>query len=207
MRDIRVMLVELYGEGGMLKFEQTYTDLQNNQTYPTYELPKRESLILVSGYNIQLRAKIIDRWEQLESQAANPVANLTRVDLLKLALDSEEKRVALQRKVEILAPKAEALDRIETCSEGSLCIRDAAKTMQMQEKKFKQYLMEIGWTYRRPMNDKVLAYAPILKQGLMEHKYTTGERSDGTEWRDTQARVTAKGLARLSQMLCGFAFN
>ena len=50
MRDIRNMLVELYGEGGLLKFEDTHTSPQNGQEYPTFNLPKRETLILVSGY-------------------------------------------------------------------------------------------------------------------------------------------------------------
>ena len=31
MRDIRTMLVELHGEGGVLIFEHTYTNPQNNQ--------------------------------------------------------------------------------------------------------------------------------------------------------------------------------
>lgn len=72
MRDIRVMLEALY-PGGVcsnlsippaagLPFMSTYVDPQNGQTYPCFELPKRECLILVSGYDVRLRARIIDRW-------------------------------------------------------------------------------------------------------------------------------------------------
>lgn len=73
MRDIRTMLVELYGEGGLPNFGASYINDQN-KAQPCFNLPKRETLILVSGYNVQMRARIIDRWEELESGMALPVA-------------------------------------------------------------------------------------------------------------------------------------
>lgn len=86
MRDIRVMLVELHGEGGVLSFEQTYTNPQNGQSYPCYALPKRETLILVSGYSVAMRAKIIDRWQELEAKQTafditNPVHLLQAIEV------------------------------------------------------------------------------------------------------------------------------
>ena len=77
MRDIRVMLVELHGEGGVPSFGGTHNDPQNGQPYPIFKLPKRETLILVSGYSVAMRAKIIDRWQELErvvSVAVKPQA-------------------------------------------------------------------------------------------------------------------------------------
>lgn len=65
MRDIRSMLVELYGEGGLSKFGSSYINSQNKEQ-PCFDLPKRETLILISGYRIDIRAKIIDRWQELE---------------------------------------------------------------------------------------------------------------------------------------------
>ena len=62
MADIRNMLAELYGDGGILNFEDTQVNQQNGQSYPVFNLPKRETLILVSGYSVALRAKIVDRW-------------------------------------------------------------------------------------------------------------------------------------------------
>ncbi len=77
MRDIRKMLDEM-DEGGVLKFEHTHQNPQNGQTYPIFRLPKRECLILVSGYDVPLRAKIIDRWMELEGITASPVRPMDR---------------------------------------------------------------------------------------------------------------------------------
>lgn len=72
MRDIRAMLRDLYDDVGMLGFEHTEINTQNGVAYPIFMLPKRETLILVSGYSTELRARIIDRWQELEAKAAQP---------------------------------------------------------------------------------------------------------------------------------------
>ena len=67
LADIRNMLTELEIEApefsGALK-------MPSGQKAKVYKLPKRECLVLVSGYSIVLRTKIIDRWLELESAEA-----------------------------------------------------------------------------------------------------------------------------------------
>lgn len=72
IRDIRAMLEGL-GENTEPKFGTSYKD-QTGRELPCYQLPKRETLILVSGYSVELRARIIDRWQELESGKAQPIA-------------------------------------------------------------------------------------------------------------------------------------
>lgn len=55
-RDAERMLVELHGKDGLLKFEDTYRNEQNGQDYPCYRLPKRELMVLVTGYSVAMRA-------------------------------------------------------------------------------------------------------------------------------------------------------
>jgi len=200
MRDIRNMLVELHGEEGVPKFGDTYTNPQNKQSYPIYNLPKRETFILVSGYNIKLRAKIVDRWEELENRASNPIANLTRIDLIKLALHSEEERLALEEKNKELTADSEALSRIAK-AEGSLCITDAAKSLQIRPKNLFMWLRSHKWIYKRVGCAHDCAYQDKQIQGLLEHKVTTVLRSDGSEKITEQARITPKGLEKLSKLI------
>lgn len=56
-RDIRTMLTELHGEGGVLKFRDTYLNNQNGQTYPCFRFPKREACLMAS----RMETLLLDR--------------------------------------------------------------------------------------------------------------------------------------------------
>lgn len=109
-----------------------------------------------------------------------------------------EQVLQLQAENATLAPKAEALERLAE-SDGSFCITDAAKTLQVQPKALFRFLRSHGWIYQRPGTSHDVAYQSKLASGLLEHKTNTVTRSDGSEKTVTQVRVTPKGLARLAQ--------
>ncbi|WP_421359687.1 Rha family transcriptional regulator [Agrobacterium rosae] len=60
MRDATNMLVELHGLEVAIKFEGYYI-ATNGKRNPELLLPKRETLILVSGYSVELRTRINHR--------------------------------------------------------------------------------------------------------------------------------------------------
>lgn len=200
MADIRKMLVELNGDAGLLTFQDTQVNEQNGQSYPIFRLPKRETLILVSGYSVEMRARIIDRWQELEEQQRNPVLAMNRTDLLKLALDSEEKRQAAEAQLAIAAPKAEALDRIAD-ADGLLNPTNAAKALQVPPKRVFDFLRLNAWTYRRAGARSDVAYQDKIAAGYLTHKVHIARRDDGTEKVCEQVMVTPKGLAKLAQAL------
>ena len=200
MRDIRSMLVELHGEADLLKFEGVYSGA-NGEERPCFNLPKRESLVLVSGYNVKMRAAIIDRWQELE---VNPVpigpANMTRLQLIELAMQAEQERIALEGKVVEMTPKVAALDRIAT-ADGSLCLMDAAKELQMRPKDLIAFMSAHQWIYKRAGGSAWIGYQDRIQAGLLEHKSNIVIDGAGIERIRDQVRVTAKGLARLAEVL------
>lgn len=77
-RDIRSM-VEQLGVDPKMDHDtaQGVIEERDNRGYVSiYRLRKRECLILVSGYSVELRAAIIDRWAELEAKNAKPLSML-----------------------------------------------------------------------------------------------------------------------------------
>lgn len=200
MRDITKMLEEL-GEDAP-KFGGIYLDAYGREK-PQMCLPKDLTLTLVAGYNVKLRKRIIDRWMELESQLAapDPMKLLSDPAAMRgLLLTYSERVLALEGQVANLAEKEEALDRIST-ADGSMCITDAAKALQMRPKDLFAWLSQNGWIYKRTGAAHYLGYQSKTTAGLVEHKVTTVLRTDGTEKVTEQVRITSKGLTTLAKLI------
>lgn len=198
MRDIRAMLGELGLDFG--GYVQNWTNPQNGQKYPVYALPKDLTITLVAGYNVVMRHRIVTRWQELEALQGVPAIPRSLPEALRLAADEAEKRAAAEAALAIAQPKADALDRIAT-ADGSVCVTNAAKDLQMQPKKLFAWLQEHKWIYRRQGGKGWLAYQDRIQSGHLEHKVTTVERGDGTEKVIEQVLVTPKGLSLLSRYI------
>ncbi len=201
--DFMAKILKVLGEDGARKFSHTYRDSQNKER-PCYNLPKREAQLMVMSESYKVQAAVYDRMVELEAQAQPPAlnpANLTRLQLLEMAMQSEQERLLLEATVKAIKPKADALDRIATGSEGSFNITNTAKTLQMRPKDLFAWLSANHWIYRRAGGKSWVAYQDRIQSGLLEHKITTVERSDGTEKVVEQVLVTPKGLAKLSGVM------
>lgn len=165
--------------------ETPYFNEQNGQTYLQCILTKRDSYVLVARLSPEFTARLVDRWQELEARAAKPV-ELSRMDLIQLAMQAETERLALtaqvqtqQAVIEAQAPKVEALDRI-SAADGSICITNAAKDLQMRPKDLFSKLRMNHFIYRRAGGSSWCAYQDKIQSGILTHKVTTVEHSDGT---------------------------
>ncbi len=114
VRDIKSMLGEL--EIGHLKFEGTYKTKQGKPS-KCYNLPKRECTILVSGYNIKMRAAIIDRWEELESSQS---MQLPKDPKLALIVQSAQKMDEISQRQAALEKESDEIKRRNELLESRL---------------------------------------------------------------------------------------
>lgn len=96
-------------------------------------------------------------------------------------------------------PKVQALDKIATCQNGSLCITNAAKALQVNPKSLFGWLSSNQWIYRRPGGSGWIGYQQRIQSGHLEHKVTTVERGDGSTKVVEQVLITPKGIARLAE--------
>lgn len=145
---------------------------------------------------------------EAERRAKEMPTPMTAMDALEdpemvrgLLLNYATKVIALRKQVAEQTPKVEALDLISTESQGSMCITNAAKDLQMQPKRLFAWLQEHQWIYRRAGGSGFTAYQARIQVGYLEHKVTTVERSDGTVKMVEQVLVTPKGLVKLAAEL------
>lgn len=197
IRDVRAMLEELEKDGPVLGHQEE----RDSRGYTTaFQLNRELTETLITGYSIKLRHKVILRLHELERLTSTPVIPQTLPEALRLAADLAEQNSHLQLVVAEQAPKIDALNRIAV-ADGSLCLTDAAKSLQIKRKDLIAILQTRKWIYRRTGSTHFVAYQDKIQAGVMEHKYSTVERPDGTEKTTEQARVTPKGLVRLATII------
>jgi len=102
----------------------------------------------------------------------------TLPEALRLAADLADKNIVLEHKVAAQQPKVEALERIAS-SDGSLCMRDSAKVLQIRPVDLKNWLLMNCWIYGRPGHSGWLGYQDKIQAGLLCHKVHTKVEADG----------------------------
>ena len=144
LRDIRKMLNDLgiEGEHFCAPFK-----MPSGQNTTVYDLPYRESMILMAGYSIKLRAKLVDEWIELKERARlDAVAHWRSLGLpasqddMELAMQqrSLKDRMAEVREVrllEITQVQLDLLGKLRTVEAAQATALAAAATQEAAEYK------------------------------------------------------------------------
>ena len=169
-RDCEVMFKGLNLDA--LKFEGIYLDSMN-RPQTEYLLDKKLSICLVSGYSVQLRMAIIDRWEKLEGQNQSTAITLPDfTDPAEAAMAWAEQYKAKQlaeQQLQIAAPKVQYFDRVAD-TKNLLNASQVGKKIGLSAVKLNQYLADLG-VYDRRIAGRTFADW-FIKKGYGEVKQT-----------------------------------
>lgn len=200
IRDIRTMLNELKQDGSGLIYVLEEKDTRGYTSM--FHLDRELADTLLTGYSAMLRRKVVARWHQLERMAAHPMVALNDpAQMRTLLLGYTEQVIELKGQVAELAPKAAALDRIATETEGAICLRLAAKLAQVPEKQYLQFLNGEKWIFRHHHSQTWAGYSEKEQAGYLELKRTKVTRDDGSEKTVEQVLITPRGQAKAAELI------
>jgi len=153
-----------------------------------YDLEKRDCLIVVSGYSAALRAKIIDRWIELESSAMASALPKSFAEALRLAADQQELIESQAAQLQAAAPAVEFVQRYAD-STGLKGFRQVCKLLGANEHQFREFLIEEKIMYR--LAGELTPHAQHIDAGRFCVKAGTAQ---GSGHAFNSARFTTKGV-------------
>ena len=197
MRDIRVLSEQVTEKDGYKFVLMSYVD-SYNRSQPMYKLGKKECLLLASGYDPILRAKIINRWEELEFKEREIFKiPQTLSEALYLAA-SQAKQIEEQNiQLEEQKPKVEFFDQV-TDSTDAVDMAQCAKVLNMGigRNRLFDFLRS-----RNILDRHNIPYQNFIDLGYfrtIEQKYS---KADGTNCINIKTVVYQKGMDYIRKLL------
>lgn len=187
-RDIRNQLEQQQLD--QFTFESIFLDSYNREQ-KCYSLDYDQTMILISGYSIPLRAKIIKRWTELEKQNKPALPN-SFAESLKLAY---EQQLVIEQKEAQLKLQAPKVELAETClrSDKEMSITDAGKHLGLRQSEIFKIMRDNGY-----LTKKNVPTQKALDRNILSVK--TGENNEQT-WK--QAVMTLDNIMEFQKRHLG----
>lgn len=177
-------------EGVISGNETPYIHEQNGQQYTEFNLNYRDTMVVASGYSTELRARIIDRWIEIEkSSRAAPQFQIptTLSGALRLAAEQAEIIEHQAAQIQAAAPAVKFVGRYVESETGSMGFRQVCKLLKAKEPEFRAFLHDNQIMYK--LGGEWVPYAAHIDAGRFEMKTGTAN-----EHAYSQSKFTPKGV-------------
>ena len=172
---------------------------------PCYSLSKTECLYIATKFNDEARAKLILRWEELETKEVSLIkVPATFVEALRLAADQAEKLEAQEKMLEAsskeivelsgtianMQPKVTYVDKILSSKE-TVTTTQIAQDYGQSAKSFNILLRNFGIQHK--VGGQWILYAKYLPNGYVQSDTIPIEHKDGSSGSVMHTKWTQKG--------------
>lgn len=189
---------QLIERGVVFGNETLYTHPQNQQAYPEFLLDYRNTMVVVSGYSAEVRAKIIDRWQALEARQIPMLPNFADpVAAARAWADAKEGEQIAVAQLAQAAPKVKFFDKVVERT-TLMTATQIAQKLGMSAIKLNKYLDELGIyamgvkrarVFKQWVIDKGYGELKQTESGYSQPLFTTA----GEAW--IVERLTSEGVA------------
>ncbi|WP_315534077.1 phage antirepressor KilAC domain-containing protein [Delftia acidovorans] len=181
--------IERLGARGVIQLP-ALQEVRNHlgQTVSVYQLCKRDSYVVVAQLSPEFTARLVDRWQELEAQAA-PAVPRTMSQALRLAAEQAEQIEQQQAALALAAPKVEFVDRFASAETGAMGFRQVCKLLRANEERFRAFLLDNKVMYH--LGGRLTPLAQHMDAGRFVVKAGHAQHSDHAF---TQAKFTSKGV-------------
>ncbi|QLJ16249.1 Rha family transcriptional regulator [Pseudomonas putida] len=111
--DVVATIERLFAKNLLRSSRKSRREATGGRPVDVYDLIERDTHLVVAGYSDEHRARVIDRWQELETRVApSAPADLSKLEILQMALESEKARVLLTVQVQAQAKKIDHLENL-----------------------------------------------------------------------------------------------
>ena len=154
-------------------------------------LDAAKSIAMMSG--TEKGKEVRQYFIQCEKDLRMPVSQLSRMDILQLAMDAEKEVQVLTHQVEELKPKADFHDKV-VISEDAIPVSKAAKIIGTGRTRLFAFMRQMKWITRT--NEP---YQSKIESGHLDVKIGTWNHSERGLQETITTLITGKGLAALQK--------
>lgn len=190
--DVVSTIDRLFDKGLLRSSRKTRREATGGRPIEVYDLNERDTHLVVAGYSDEHRAKVIDRWQELETKAKPSFMCSLSPEAIIMLEDLDRQLRKSQQQLAIAAPKAAIVDRVMDRT-NLLNATQVGQQVGLSAVKLNRNLDQIGGVYSKSVKRGRVFTQPWLDSGFGEMKQT--------EQGYPQALFTTKGAIRVVELL------